>query len=232
MIRNLKALGLAFAAVAAISAFAASAAQAAPGELHSEVAAGKTSAVLTGENLAGGVHQFTVKGGLALKCTSAKLEGTVAKTTTDVKVTAQYTGCVLGGLNAQVKMNGCKFTFTGVANFTANVDITECTRGKAIEIVDAICTITVPEQHGLPHVVYTDTPGPPKDIHASVTLTGVTYIGHGACGEGTGHHADGTLTGTTTIRAFEDGGLNQLTEHNGHKYQPFKCGAQVNLFST
>jgi hypothetical protein len=232
MTRNLKTLCLALVAMLAMSAGAVSAAQAAPGELHSEVAAGKTSAILTGDNVGLGAHEMTIKG-FVLKCQSASFEGTVQKTTTDATVTPQYTGCLWGGLAAQFKMNGCKYTLTGVADFTANIDIVGCTAGKSIEIVDVLCTVTVPEQKEIGHVVFTNTAGPPKDIHASVTLTGITYIGDGEkCGAPEGHHADGTLTGTTTIRAYEDLGLNALTEHNGHKYQPFKEGAQVGLFTT
>lgn len=230
MIRNLKTLGLAFVAVLAIGGTAASAAQAAPGEWHSEVAAGKTSAIFTGQNL--GVHEMSFKG-LKLQCQIATFEGTAPKATTDATLTAFYTGCMLAPFAAQVKMNGCKYTLTGTANFTANVDITGCTTGKSIEIIDPVCTITIPEQKNLQHVVFTNKAGPPKDIDASMTLSGITYEGDkGGCGESVGHHADGTLTGTTTIRAYEDDGLNQLTQHNGHQYQSLKEGAQVGLFST
>lgn len=235
MTRNLKTLGLALLAIAATSALASAAAHAAPGELHSEVAAGKTSAILTGDNTGFGEHQGNFK--LSFKCKKATFEGTVQKATTDATITPQYTDtCTLGGLAAEVRMNGCKYTFTGVANFTANVDIVGCTTGKTIEITDALCTIKIPEQKNLQHVVFTNTAGPPKDIHASMTLSGITYEGvnkfGSGCSEAAGHHGDGTLAGTTTVRAYEDEGLNQLTQHNGHSYQPFKEGAQVGLFST
>jgi hypothetical protein len=228
MTRKLKAFGLALLAALAIASIAASAAQAAPGELHSETIG--ASAILTGQNL--GAHEMGFKG-LKLQCQSATFEGTVPKTTTDATVTPQYTGCVLSGLAAQVRMNGCKYTFTGAADFTANVDITGCTSGKSIEIVDLVCTITIPEQKNLSHVVFTNKPGPPKHIETSFTLTGITYIGDNlGCAEAMGHHADGTLTGTTTVKAYEDAGLKELAEHNGHKYQPFKEGLQVGLFAT
>ena len=230
MTRNLKALGLALIAMLAISAVASSAAQAAPGELHSEVAAGKTSAILTGVNV--GIHQMTVKG-FTLKCEYANVEGTVAKTTTDATVTPEYDICFYGGLKAEVKMNGCKYTLTGAADFTANLDITGCTSGKSIEVIDPICTITIPEQKGLSHVVFANKPGPPKHIEASSTVTGVTYIGDGMlCGQAGGHHADGTLTGSTTIKAYEDEGLHEPITIDGHQFQQFKDGAQVNLFAT
>jgi hypothetical protein len=232
MTRKIKALGLALIATLAIGSVAVSAAQAAPGELHSEVAAGKTTAILTAQNLGLGAHKFTIKG-YSLDCQSAIAEGKVQKTTTDATITPQYTNCKYSnGSVPKFKMNGCKYTFTGVANFTANVDIVGCTAGKSIEIVESFCTVTIPEQKELSHVVFTNTAGPKEDIHVSTTISGITYIGDGACGESQGHHADGTLAGTTTVRAYEDEGLNALVTHEGHCYQPFKEGAQVNLFST
>lgn len=235
MTRNLKALGLSFLAMLAVSAVASSAAHAAPGELHSEVAAGKTSAILTGTPVDFIEHEGSFKS-LPFRCENATFEGTVQKATTDATVTPQYTSCKLAGGPAEIKMNGCKYTFTGVADFTANVDIVGCTAGKAIEFVSLTCVVKVPEQKNLSHVVFSNTAGSPKDIHASMTLTGITYeatpkIMTGCTGV-SGHHADGTFSSVTTVRAYEDSGLNPLVTVGGHCYQPFKEGAQVGLFST
>jgi hypothetical protein len=231
MIRNIKALGLAFVAVVAMAAMAASAAQAAPGELHVETA---QKANLTGEIIAGQQHKLSV-GSTTIQCSVANLEGTVSQveagtqvTATKAVVTATYSGCNFLGA-ATVRMNGCQYELVGTAELTSQAKVVNCTSGKSIEIIAAggLCTITIGTQAALAHVVYENKAGPPKDAVANATVTGIVITRDGAfCPQGTA-----SFTGNTTVRAFVDNGTEQVTEHS-HQFNKVKCGAQVGVFGT
>jgi hypothetical protein len=243
MILNVKALGLAFVAVAAMSVAATGAAQAA--QLHVTTA---QKANITGTNTNQHVFKLTSPENSEIKCNLAQFEGTVQGgspqiTAEDVQLTATYTeDCTAFGLNATIDMNGCKYTITGENQgaLTARVDITGCTtitgqqNHKAIEITVPGCTVTVPQQHGLSHITFTNEgSGATEDVLAHVNVQGITYESHGALCPGgntiTTHNGD--YTGTATFKAFLDNGNGQAT-HNGHTYQTHLCGAQVGLFAT
>jgi hypothetical protein len=186
MIGKIKALGLAFVAIAALGAMAASAAQA--GELD----IGAQPAVLTGhsdEQSPGSgkfqEHIFTLtsKAGpkLSIKCNTASFEGTTTgQKITEATVTAtcgigkgsptEAQGCTKAGMKTQVLLNGCKYTLTGVgqAANTFAIDIVGCTVGKQIQIITSICTIDIGEQNGLSHVVAVNDSA--KEITLETTL--------------------------------------------------------------
>jgi hypothetical protein len=79
---------------------------------------GKVPATVTGEQTEGEItgEEFkrnvitTVAG--ALKCNSVKFHGKFEGLTTDLAVTPTYEGCTLGGIEANVKANDCKYEFT------------------------------------------------------------------------------------------------------------------------
>jgi hypothetical protein len=253
MIRNIKALGLAFVAVAAMSAFAVSAAQGS--ELHAQTAKG---ANITGEQEAGGQHNFKITGpGAETKCTVATFEGTAKDvvqpepadgqtTSQELTVTGTYTGCKTFGLASAVDMNGCKYTITNKLNgvttaLKATVDITGCTPGKQVEVTASGCTIKVPEQHNLSDLGFVNLAGPPKTVTVNVTVQGITYQLAGALCPGvtgvTTH--DGDYTGAAVFKAFVDLGTQKAIHtnvfnnvHNQHEYDKLICGAQVDLFAT
>jgi hypothetical protein len=234
MIRKIKRLGLAFIAIMAMNVAASSAAQAS--ELHAE---GGPSVNITGQQTT--QQKIQIFPSLNIQCTTASFEGTVQgdtqsqTTAQEFTLTPTYTGCTLGGLNAIIDMNGCKYTVTGNGQpaLTALVDISGCTSGKTIEITAPGCTITVPEQPGLSHVTFTNIPGPPKDLEVQFTIASIKYEVHGfTCGTPeTQLRQDGQYVGKATFRAFVDSGSEQAT-HNGHQYNKLKCGNQLGLFAT
>jgi hypothetical protein len=247
MIRNIKALGLAFVAVAAMSMAAASAVQAS--ELH---ATHPGDVVITGSQIEQHKFQITHPNGPNTNCTAANFEGTVPwsgvgqqVTSNDVTVTATYSQCKSFGLNATVRMNGCKYTITGKANtntgattaLTSYVDITCPTAGKQIEVIagGGACVITVPGQHNLQHIVFSNTTeaGKPHHTHANITITGITYQTHGeAClHEQTVTRSDAQYTGQATFRAFKKLGQHQVTEHL-HQFEKQTHAEQVGLLAT
>ncbi len=239
MIRNIKALGLAFIAVAAMSMVAASAAQAA--QLH---AATSPSATITGGQTV--QHNFKLTtSGAETKCTNAQFEGTVeggsggTTTAEEITVTPTYSGCQTVGLASQVIMNGCKYTITGAQpqTLTALVDVTGCTSGKSIEIKLTGCTVTVPAQTGLSHLNFVQSG---TEVEVDVTAQGITYEFHGiACPKPTHGGAvevtklthDGDYTGKALFKASEDPGFEQKTEHS-HQFSKHKVGTQVTLTAT
>jgi hypothetical protein len=254
MIRNIKALGLAFVAVAAMSAFAVSAAQGS--ELHAQTAKG---ANITGEQEPGQQLIFKYTGPSAeTKCTQVTFEGTAKDvvqpepadgqtTSQELTLTPTITGCKTFGLASVLDMNGCKYTITnktaaGVTTaLKATVDITGCTAGKQIEVTASGCTIRVPEQHNLNDLGFVNLATVPKTVTMNITIQGITYQLTGALCPGTTGVLthDGDITGSVTLKAFVDNGTlkaihtNQFNGvHNQHEYDKLICGAQVDLFAT
>lgn len=249
MIRNIKALGLAIVAVAAMSMVAASAVQAS--ELH--VTTAENNAVITGQQTGINRFQITPPEGASVECEEATFEGTVSRagagqqiTTKDTQVTATYAKCTAFGIGSQVLMNGCKYTITGehtpagqqtpvTANpangKTAYVDITGCTSGKQVEVKAPGCTIKVPEQNTLSHLVFSNTgSGNTQDVDVEITVTGITYQVSGLlCGHTTNVTThDGVYTGNATFRAYKDTAPQQVTLH-GHQYSKLGDDLQVQL---
>jgi hypothetical protein len=118
MIRNLKALGLALAAVFALSAVSASSAMAVTAPSASFVAA-EYPVSYTGTQ-DGANHAVTFNGGVGVvTCTSSHFDaiGTFAKSTTYVSLTPTYSGCntVMGADKVNpttVTHNGCIYSYT------------------------------------------------------------------------------------------------------------------------
>jgi hypothetical protein len=240
MTRKIKALGLAFVAIAAMSMAASGGAQAA--ELHATQ--GVTAAIF-GQQLT--QHLFTIDAGI-VKCNQATFEGLATgggqtqTTAQELQVTGTYAQCNISGLAATVDMNGCKYTITGAgqAANTVQVDITGCTAGKVITVTSATCTVTVPEQHSLTgHIVFTNIPEPtavPHDVQANITISGITYQTHGTCPNTVSDHTATTTTGTysgqATFQAREHKGSQGVTLH-GHEFNKLnQTGALKGLIAT
>src|SRR6478752_1593957 len=214
MISKIKAFGMAFVGLIALSAVGASVAQA------GSIDVGAQPAVITGQNEIGGIktiHKLKIKSTNGAiqgnsECKNATLEGTTTGQTgvNEVTLTATYAECEFFGEPATVTMNGCKYTLTGsgqAAN-TALVDVVGCTTGKSIEIaVPGFCTLTIPEQNGLSHLVGDNVAGSnPADVIATATVSSITVTQDGAlCPDGNNHHGtNASFEGETTLRAFQD----------------------------
>jgi hypothetical protein len=239
MISKIKALGLAFVAIAAMSAMAASAAQAGSFDV------GAQPAVVSGHDEMGQNHVLTLlKTGtgqaFTTECETSWVEATTQGTqnVNEVTATATYGGlCPFGptGLASQVRLNGCKYTLTGAGSGanTATVDITGCTNanGITITIAGAACQLRIPAQNGLSHVVGT-TVG--QEVTLAATVTGITVHQSGVgCPDGNNHlGTNASFQGNTLLNARQDIGTEQVTEH-GHQFVKNKLGGTaVSLTST
>jgi hypothetical protein len=219
MIRNLKVLGLAFAAVLSLGAVAVGSAQAA-----SSLDVGASPAWITGTQSE--QNKFTADG-VTAKCNAASFEATTqTANVTELTVTPKYgeaveagKECQLAGTNAKVKMNGCQYTFTNTATaLTAEVDITNCNTGKTIEIEEttATCVFTVKAQGPLSHVVFENEVTSPKTVVANATVTNIHFVEDGVnCPHNNMTGTTAQYTGKVTLKAFGDvGGVEQSTQVN------------------
>ena len=246
MISKLNALGLAVLAMAAMSAFAASAAQA------GEFDIGVQPASLFAVNEAGQIHQLqitsTAGGKFNTNCPNASLEGTTqGQKINEATATATYgPNCTAFGVAAQVVMNGCKYTITGTTHIiqgqqtihvvhpanTAVVDVVGCTQGKSIEIKTAICTLDIPQQNELSHIIGSNVNA--QQVTLAATVSGITVRQTGAaCPDGNNHvSTTGAFVGNTLGVGRSDVGGSQVTKHS-HQYQELsQAGAQTTIAST
>jgi len=232
---QIKVLGLAFVVIAAITATAASAVQA------SSLDIGSNPAVFTSTNESGQTFTYTLAktnggGNFNAICTSSTFVGTTqGQTIQDATVTPTFSGCTLFGQASTVLFNGCKFTLTGegqAAN-TLQTDINGCTLGKSIQIKSALCTLDIPEQIGLSHLVGINVGGASKEVTLSATVSKVTVTQTGAaCPDGNNHHSNNiSFTFNWIVKAFKEKENRQITTH-GHQYIESICGEQVTLVST
>jgi hypothetical protein len=237
MTSKIKALGLAFVAIAAMSAIAASGAQAGSFDV------GAQPAVVSGHDEVGQDHVFVIKKTGTLEsfttsCSTSWLEATTQGqvNVNEVTATATYGGqCVFGftDLTTQVRLNGCKYTLTGSGANTATIDITGCTNanGITLQVLGAACQFRIPAQNGLSHVVGT-TVG--TEVTLAATVSGITVHQSGVgCPDGNNHlGTNASFTGNTLLNAKQDPGTEQVTEH-GHQFVKNKLGGTtVSLTST
>jgi hypothetical protein len=226
MVRNLKVLGLAAAALFAVNALVASGAQAA--KLSTESGG---STVIEADQVEGG-HVFSVEGN-NVTCTTAHFvsvaKGTntttaVANGATEVTVHPTYTGCTAFGIvGATVTTTGCNYTITAPGSISepamevaAKLNL-ECSGTNKI-IIDANgfgahCTATVASQaveSGLKYINTTETPMTVMlNANEAPVVTDIT-LDEGLCpfekaktgviGEYTGNTtAEGVSTGITVV---------------------------------
>jgi hypothetical protein len=229
MLRNLMRAAALCAALCALGAVTASSAFA------GEFTFGAAPAAVTGSQVAQNVFEVTNSAGgfVKVKCSEVTFEATSSTAVTkDLTVTPTYGGCTLGGLAASVTMDGCKYTLTGESSpaRTFSVDIVQCTPGKAITVKKGNCTITVPEQSELEHVVF-DNEGTVSamDALATVTISRITNTQTGSeCPAPGLHSSDATYSGTVTVKAFSDLGSRNVSKHE-HSYEEVICGTQISL---
>ena len=220
-------------AVVALGAFGA------PGAQAGGLDFGTQPAVLFGHSEAGQNHVVTLTATNQSKfnfaCSTGSYEGTMQGLSVNEKtVTSTFSGCTAFGVQSQILFNGCKYTITGAGHAanTATIDIVGCTSGKQIEIKTAVCTMDIPEQNGISHVVATNLGG--NEVTLSATMSGLSLRQTGAaCPDGNGHQStSGSATGNTIMKARVDVGGHVVTKHS-HQYQELtQTGAQVSLTST
>ena len=233
MIRNLKVMGLALAAVFALSAVAASAASAEPALFTAEVGAGETAKVHGGQTEAFG-DTFTVNGN-PLSCEVAEVSGkagTAGPSSTTVSLKPEYENChviALGfiTLPATVTVNGCEYKFNATKNtpdtesnntpFGADLTIV-CPENQQIEIHvyedatkhandEPLCTYDIEPQTVNSHIQLTNHANSPNDIIAHVTSLPIELDNtkqSSLCGETT--HPNAIYNGEDTLTAEDEAG--------------------------
>jgi hypothetical protein len=214
MIRNLKVLGVAFAAVLALSAVAATAASA-----EGKVTCTSYPCTLTGTSpLENDV--FNTEGG-KVECKAA-FHSLISEASSSLTVTPTYTECrAFGFVNATVNMNGCDYLFTtptkigshewtsGSPSPTTNPsEVTHvlCPVGKAIEISSGTCKLAIHPQTLAGHLIITNTTNTPEklnDIDIQATYENIKYTvvtdGFGCPFSGTGEKSGATYKQTKEV---------------------------------
>lgn len=179
MTRNLKALGLALAAVFAMSAIVSSSASASTA-FHFTGPAGVTSVKAAQV----GTDVFTTDSG-KVSCLHATYAGSVTgPTAASIKVTPTYSEChiiVLFTFSVTIHTNGCEYVFKPVTKtaggvYEGTVDI-ECPVGKQIVVTAPGCQITVGSQTGLKTVTFKEVgAGATTEVEVNANLTGIDYV--------------------------------------------------------
>jgi hypothetical protein len=225
MMRKLKLLGLAIGAVLAMTALAASAAHAETGALTAE----GFPAFVTGEKVNVG-PTFDIGEGRTVTCATSDLDATLVGPTDPVTFMPTYNGCLSepGAGPATITTNGCDYRIgftkpgtTGDLMTTGKMRAAViCPAGQTLEIHlyanaaehagnNAFCTYDILPQGMVAAGVYHNVAGFPNDVTATVqaTFTAKSTIGPAfVCGVGENEHLPITLTGSYTLKAFEDFG--------------------------
>lgn len=200
MIRNFKALGLAFVAIFAMSAVAASAASA--HEFHSE----GTPTIFSGGQTTTNV--FETGNGAKVECSTATFQGTATGTEVDsVTVTPKYSGCTFLGEAATVTTNDCAYILDSDTNASGDAAVeVECAAGNTIEVNAAgLCTLKIGAQTVGGGVHYTnENSGSTRSVVVETTAKEIKYSKTGAfCFLVSG---DGKYTGNVTVSGYVDNG--------------------------
>jgi len=221
----IKALGLAI-SLAAMAAVMAPAAQAETGVFTTPV----YPSILTAQQ--GGGVTFDIGEGPVWGVTcNSNLDATLIGPTDPVTFTPTYNNCAAdpGLTPVTVTLNGCDYTIGATRPGTTGQPATtgtlqariDCPAGQQIEIhvyLDAFahaanvstCTYDIQPQGPVPAGIYHNTPGaapPDVDLTVNARFTARSTIGAGGApcgGNPETQHLPITLTGTYTLRAFND----------------------------
>ncbi|HMI80819.1 MAG TPA: hypothetical protein VK480_03440 [Solirubrobacterales bacterium] len=223
MSRILKAIGLAIGAMAAMSAFLASAAHAETGALTAE----QFPAFVTGEKVNVG-PTFDIGAGKTVTCATSDFDATLEGPADPATFIPTYNGCTSepGAVPVTVTTNGCDYRFGFTAPGTTGDLMTTgrlraavvCPEGQSIQIHlyanaaehagnNPFCTYDILPQAPVAAGVYHNVPGFPADVTATVqaTFTARNTLGPAfICGAEANEHLPITLTGSYTLKAFED----------------------------
>ena len=219
MTRNLKALGVALAAVFAMSAVAASSAMA----VDHFTTPGGIATILTGIS-EDNVFKITSPNA-EFQCKTSRYKATVVSQPTVATVEPVYEGTVgktdTGHCTASIgekltiDMNGCDYDFTGETTgkdkekTDATASVT-CPVGKEIETTNPLCNIFIHEQTPTEGgVTYTNEAesNNKKDIKVTMTLTGLTWKAEDSFACTLGGFKEGSnfdLTGSITFTAYKE----------------------------
>lgn len=237
---NLKALGAALLAVFAIGAAGTASASAETLD-HFTSSSPNEKTILTGEAVGTeSENLFGIKAvaSLAIHCENSKVKGgatVVGKSVTEATVHATLGGCTSNLGTATVNTTGCdlilkgttdKFTNTsGVEEGKKGTGSIECTAGSAVTLSTGGCTISYGAESGgkpvnqnmLGATATNEGSGSTRDIKAAIVLDKIHYTTNEAFAcklagiPGTG--TDGFLTGTLTIKGYQDNEVGGPSPH-------------------
>ncbi|HET9396290.1 MAG TPA: hypothetical protein VFO36_09555 [Nitrospiraceae bacterium] len=213
MIRNLKVLGLAIAAVLALSAVMASAAMAA------EFTASSYPATITGSNTKGS-EVFKTEGG-NVECNSHFVSHSQSAASSTLTVTPTYTSCdAFGFLSATVNTEECSYVFHATDTITEtepvhrhywrhHVDVV-CPTGQSIKVTASTCKAEIKSQTGLTTVKTENIAG--GSVTVTPDVSGIAYTvtqdGFLCPFGGTGNKTDGKYTGDVTVSRVGGGSVS------------------------
>lgn len=225
MTRILKTLGLAVAAMAALVATMAPAAQAEPGLLTAQ----QFPAFVTGQQQPQPGVTFDIGAGplKVVSCGVSQLDATLVGPANPVTFRPTYGNCVAQpeAMPVTITMNGCDYRFGFTKPGSTGAPATTGTMQAAIACPDgqiqihvyenamrhaenmSLCTYDIGPQEPVPAGIYHNTAGMPAHVTATVSAT-FTAVATGPAmicgGNAFNQHLPITLTGTYTMRAFED----------------------------
>ena len=226
MTRNLKALGIALAAMFAMSAVAAASASAVQHHITSDSQSGTTYLTADALNAQNFWATTSEPNGNKISCSEVNLLNTSFEGSETTEVTAEPVynkeertcTAFTGGSEAKasIKTNGCHYLFTGettediTGNQTATVHIT-CEGENQIEVrvtsLNLKC-LDVPGGQTLHGIKYEEDPDEAGDgLIIDAKIHGIESKTTGACGEGT--HNDGLYEGRVTVTGYEDAAHTQ-----------------------
>ena len=222
MIRNLKTLCLALAALSALSLVGASAAHA----LVADVAGGLTTTGIQVETGGHSDHSLTLSSSRVFTCFNVAYDGTIEDGAPEIIATPTYSGCFSNETQpTTVTHNGCNYRVysgeeVGADHFNKVTTDIQCPEGKQVEVHvysshanhttgTVLCTYKVHPFTGKHNITLENTTSGIDDIDVITTVEGivVTRVAGSAlfCGP---ENQTGTYTGASTVRAYSD------TAHN------------------
>lgn len=205
MIRNLKTLGVALAAMLAMGAVAASGASA------QDLFTSNEAAALEGTQTNTHVFEADTR---AIECTEATFTGSGGTEETSLIMEATYDGCEFAGVNVDVDMGNCAYEFhaSGTVDVINNGGEHTCTHSESSgpeEGKDPIsftasffgseCTVEVGAQTGLESVSYSPENEGTEEISAEAKVNGIEYRSHGSLCNHERTAADGVYNGNADI---------------------------------
>jgi hypothetical protein len=161
---------------ALVAAFALSAVVAASASAFTMFEAEKYPVKVKAEQKEENVFQVGTEASGKVSCKKATfVSGTYTAATPSVKVVPTYSECtVFGVVGGEVKMNGCEYElFANEARVGGDVKVV-CPLGKKIEVVAAICTVTVGVQE-LGLVSYANLATVPPTVEVKDNVTKIVY---------------------------------------------------------
>ncbi len=203
MMRNLKVLGAALAAVFVLGAAFASFTSAAD-----DLTAEKYPVTLTASGDEGKSPIFKTTAGSAECMTNTwTATGKESDPKTTTSATPTHTGCTCIGVACTVDMNGCTYKITMTEGTTSKLSLV-CPAGKEITLTSSKCVIHIPPQGELAHTTWINIgSGTTREVTGNVAIGGINYshtegTGIGKCSAGSA--TNGTLAGKISVTGEED----------------------------